>query len=563
MQQFQASFVEVYHPFGGSTINKSNNVKDIIRAITFTFIGRVDGGIDIVLHLDSSKMIRIENPIHSMAINGIVILENAHPRKQVVSIEDRKIIHTVSLLSSSIDGTIFLSLLNITLPKGVESNALLDDVGITISHRQLLMTTRKAHTLLGIQSTTINSQKKREKYIFAVTNKAVMVWEEKNIGHLHFTKNIPCGGVVDFSVLESQSGVAQILLFDGGSAAMMTIDMKTKDVKISEIENMVDQLQSIHTLPQSNKVVLFNGNESVVFSLDLPHERVDGRVVSYQDSTNYIVLIEGTHLVQLIDGNLMEIEILQDPFVFATSNNIIAVASTTELTTSFFLRKDGKVEKLELINRSNYQNGEMTDQVSDERFIPVEASNMLSRILYTNPVCLLTSLHENQRNVMTITWLTPVDNSAHFICSMNRSRHSSSLVTSSKRFSLSVPTADISDIVLKIGGCSGSEIDKFEQFVGDTLGGSKPLTIIQRNTSSGNFICFRECCAHMCCVIEKELESICPGHHLFYCKIIEGHVKEGYWKEGKNFIPLSDNFTPYLTFLGSQNFACTTPMTDC
>lgn len=36
---------------------------------------------------------------------------------------------------------------------------------------------------------------------------------------------------------------------------------------------------------------------------------------------------------------------------------------------------------------------------------------MFSRFLYTNPVCLLTTNDGKRRNVMTISWLTPVNNS--------------------------------------------------------------------------------------------------------------------------------------------------------
>ena len=35
---------------------------------------------------------------------------------------------------------------------------------------------------------------------------------------------------------------------------------------------------------------------------------------------------------------------------------------------------------------------------------------MFSRLLYTNPVCLLTTNNGTKKNVMTISWLTPINN---------------------------------------------------------------------------------------------------------------------------------------------------------
>lgn len=45
-------------------------------------------------------------------------------------------------------------------------------------------------------------------------------------------------------------------------------------------------------------------------------------------------------------------------------------------------------------------------------WVPVEKS-MLSRLLYPNPVCLLAACDgedDAKRNIMTITWLTPINN---------------------------------------------------------------------------------------------------------------------------------------------------------
>lgn len=87
--------------------------------------------------------------------------------------------------------------------------------------------------------------------------------------------------------------------------------------------------------------------------------------------------------------------------------------------------------------------------------------HLLSRLLYPNPVCWLTSGDADTArfNVMTISWLTPTNNQVRplpevvgravtwflpawrggmeqggFVCSMNAKRYSAGLVTASKRF---------------------------------------------------------------------------------------------------------------------------------
>eukprot|EP00823_Brevimastigomonas_motovehiculus_P003263 TRINITY_DN1971_c0_g1_i1.p1 TRINITY_DN1971_c0_g1~~TRINITY_DN1971_c0_g1_i1.p1 ORF type:complete len:301 (-),score=112.54 TRINITY_DN1971_c0_g1_i1:542-1420(-) len=95
---------------------------------------------------------------------------------------------------------------------------------------------------------------------------------------------------------------------------------------------------------------------------------------------------------------------------------------------------------------------------------------LLSRLLYPNPLCLLTSteskLHfaEPKRNVMTITWLTAISNVGEFICSMNAGRDSTNIVLLTKRFVLNVPVQGMESLVLGIGGCTGRDVDKFSFF---------------------------------------------------------------------------------------------------
>ncbi|KAJ3097505.1 hypothetical protein HK100_005343 [Physocladia obscura] len=101
-------------------------------------------------------------------------------------------------------------------------------------------------------------------------------------------------------------------------------------------------------------------------------------------------------------------------------------------------------------------------------------NHMLSRLLYANPVCLLTtsSIILRRRNVMTISWLTAIDNHGHFICSMNANRTSATILKAQNQhntavgsaenastvgalFVLNVPTSDTTQLVASIGSTSG------------------------------------------------------------------------------------------------------------
>ena len=122
----------------------------------------------------------------------------------------------------------------------------------------------------------------------------------------------------------------------------------------------------------------------------------------------------------------------------------------------------------------------LAQEVVDESVVKIPKPQ-LSRLLYCNPVCILTmrdtnvmhatksikGIDERQLyNAMTISWLTPINNHGLFVCSMNSRRYTASLLAETKagfdaennhasKFVLSVPTKRLEDLVLKIGSCSG------------------------------------------------------------------------------------------------------------
>jgi hypothetical protein len=137
-------------------------------------------------------------------------------------------------------------------------------------------------------------------------------------------------------------------------------------------------------------------------------------------------------------------------------------------------------------------------------------TNQLYKLLYINPVSLLTSLRSQQNatvteidphydpartpNVMTITWLTPTDNNGNFFCSMNATRFSLKNVLDSRRFVLNIPVAGMETLIKDIGKCSGSsyfvdeqvdgQVEKSQQDIAVGDGSNAPGEDNQTNTPS-------------------------------------------------------------------------------
>ena len=96
--------------------------------------------------------------------------------------------------------------------------------------------------------------------------------------------------------------------------------------------------------------------------------------------------------------------------------------------------------------------------------VTIREKNLLSRLLYPNPVCLLSVSGDHERNIMTVSWLTCIDNCGNFICSLNKKRHTVELLRKTKTFVLNVPVQGQESLVLAIGSATGRQCDKFELF---------------------------------------------------------------------------------------------------
>ena len=185
--------------------------------------------------------------------------------------------------------------------------------------------------------------------------------------------------------------------------------------------------------------------------------------------------------------------------------------------------------------------------------------NMMCRLLYPNPVCLLSVYDpvKHMSNVMTITWLTAIDNHGTFVCSISKRRHTSELLRVSSIFVLNIPTRELEETILAIGSCTGRDTDKFRELnlqtccPGWSCGNRKTTKGIDTDLTK-HAIALRDCIAHTVCLVQQKQDM--GQHWLMVCKQQLAWSKKDYFSDGKRFQRSSDTLPPYLTFLGTQTF---------
>lgn len=167
--------------------------------------------------------------------------------------------------------------------------------------------------------------------------------------------------------------------------------------------------------------------------------------------------------------------------------------------------------------------------------------HLLSRLLYTNPVCLASTYSA----IMTLSWITCIDNSGGFICSINSSRDSLNSILEHGIFSLSIPTAENIPLILKIGSSKSNNVDKY---VDSNL----------ERVCEGPWCAVgsQGICAWLFCkVIEKinHANPSGPTHVLLRCTIDHAKVNCINWT-GKQLTG------DLLAFMGSKTFALMSPI---
>ena len=87
------------------------------------------------------------------------------------------------------------------------------------------------------------------------------------------------------------------------------------------------------------------------------------------------------------------------------------------------------------------------------------------RFLEPGPIVLVSSAHKRQTNIMTMGWHMMMEFSPALVgCLISDANHSFELIRKSRQCVINLPTTDLAATVVRIGNCSGRDIDKFSEF---------------------------------------------------------------------------------------------------
>ena len=136
----------------------------------------------------------------------------------------------------------------------------------------------------------------------------------------------------------------------------------------------------------------------------------------------------------------------------------------------------------------------------------------IRRFLEPGPIVLVSSVWKGEKNIMTMGWHMIMEFEPSLIgCYIWNENHSFHMIQKSKECVINIPTVDRAATVVKIGNCSGRDVDKFEKF--------------KLTPSPGKIVkapLIQECYANFeCKVIDS---SLIKKYNLFILEVVKAHV---------------------------------------
>src|SRR5680860_1175197 len=163
-----------------------------------------------------------------------------------------------------------------------------------------------------------------------------------------------------------------------------------------------------------------------------------------------------------------------------------------------------------------------------------------TRLLYHNPVSLVTSTYDGKKNVFTVSWLSVISNNPPAVMiSVDKKRFSFYLIEKSKKFVINIPNVKILKDVIYCGNVSAREKDKFQE---------RNLKYI---TSKNDGVILDKTIAYLECKITKEIDL--GDRMLFIGEIIDAGANEDVFSDGK--WNLENGNSKIISFLGDGNYA--------
>jgi flavin reductase (DIM6/NTAB) family NADH-FMN oxidoreductase RutF len=145
----------------------------------------------------------------------------------------------------------------------------------------------------------------------------------------------------------------------------------------------------------------------------------------------------------------------------------------------------------------------------DKKSFPV---SQVRRYLEPGPIVLVSSRWRDRANIMTMGWHMVLEFTPSLVgCLISAENYSFGLIRRSGECVINLPTTALTDIVVKIGNCSGAEVDKFEAF---------GLTADKGRRVGAPLI--RECHANFECRLHDD--ALVDKYNLFIFEVVRAHV---------------------------------------
>lgn len=133
-------------------------------------------------------------------------------------------------------------------------------------------------------------------------------------------------------------------------------------------------------------------------------------------------------------------------------------------------------------------------------------------LIEPGPVVLVSSAWKGEINIMTMGWHMIMGEEPSLIgCYIWDENHSHNMIRKSKECVINIPTADIAATVVKIGNCSGRNVNKFAEFKLTPLSGDKVKAPL-----------IKECYANFECRLIDS--SLINKYNLFVFEVVKGHA---------------------------------------
>lgn len=85
-------------------------------------------------------------------------------------------------------------------------------------------------------------------------------------------------------------------------------------------------------------------------------------------------------------------------------------------------------------------------------------------LLEPGPVILLSTFYKGRKNVMTVSWHMLLDFTPIIACSIGSYDYSYEALVENRECVISIPAIDLMEKTIRIGNCSGQDVDKFSVF---------------------------------------------------------------------------------------------------